>query len=108
MKNSRSIFAMVAIAFVIAIGAIAGTTANAAIVPTVGLGSAANYAILAGTPAITNTGATTIDRDVGIHPPAAQNLPSTSTSDPSDALTMFGVALAAVGILLLRRPIRQL
>jgi LPXTG-motif cell wall-anchored protein len=62
---------MVGIAFIIAIGAMGGTTANAAIVPTVGLGSAATYSILAGTPDITNTGATTIDRDVGIHPAAS-------------------------------------
>jgi hypothetical protein len=45
----------------------AGRTADAA-TPTVGLGSAAFYSVLAGTPAVTNTGATTIDRDVGIHP----------------------------------------
>jgi len=71
MKNSKAIVATVGIAFVIAIGAMAGSTANAAIVPTVGLGTAATYSILAGTPAITNTGATTIDRDVGIHPAAS-------------------------------------
>ena len=67
MKNSRAVIAMVGIAFVIAIGAMAGRTANAA-TPTVGLGTAATYSVLAGTPSITNTGATTIDRDVGIHP----------------------------------------
>jgi len=71
MSSSRAIIAMVGIAFVIAIGAMAGTAANAAIVPTVGLGTAATYSILAGTPSITNTGATTIDRDVGIHPAAS-------------------------------------
>jgi Ice-binding-like len=62
---------MVAIAFVIAIGAVAGTTANAAIVPTVGLGTAATFSVLAGTPSITNTGPTTIDRDIGIYPAAS-------------------------------------
>ena len=67
MKNSKRLVAMVAVAFVIAIGALAGRSANAA-TPTVGLGSAAFYSVLAGTPSITNTGATTIDRDVGIHP----------------------------------------
>ena len=71
MNNSRALIAIVGIAFVIAIGAMAGTAANAAIVPTVGLGTAATYSILAGTPSITNTGATTIDRDVGIHPAAS-------------------------------------
>ncbi|MEK6225314.1 MAG: ice-binding family protein [Chloroflexota bacterium] len=67
MNNSRAIVATIGIAFVIAIGAMAGTAANAAN-PPVGLGSAATYSVLAGTPSITNTGATTIDRDVGIHP----------------------------------------
>jgi type VI secretion system secreted protein VgrG len=71
MKNSKGLIAMVGIALVIAIGAMAGTAANAAIVPTIGLGTAATYSILAGTPSITNTGATTIDRDVGIHPAAS-------------------------------------
>jgi hypothetical protein len=71
MKNSRGIIAIVGIAFVLAIGAIAGTAANAAIVPTVGLGTAASFSVLAGTPVISSTGLTTIDRDVGIHPAAA-------------------------------------
>ena len=71
MNSSKTVVAMVAIAFVLAIGAMAGSSANAAIVPTVGLGSAASFSILAGTPAITNTGATTIDREVGIHPAAS-------------------------------------
>jgi LPXTG-motif cell wall-anchored protein len=62
--------AIIGIAFVMALGVIASASANAAN-PIVGLGSAANYSILAGTPAITNTGATTIDRDVGIHPAAS-------------------------------------
>jgi FtsH-binding integral membrane protein len=71
MRNSRAIIAMVGVTFVIAIGAIAGTAANAAIVPTIGLGTAASFSVLAGTPVISSTGLTTIDRDVGIHPAAA-------------------------------------
>lgn len=67
MKNYKAIVAMIGIALIIAIGALTGRTANAA-TPTVGLGTAAFYSVLAGTPAVTNTGATTIDRDVGIHP----------------------------------------
>ena len=70
MKNSRAVVAMVAIALVIAIGAMAGRTANAA-TTTVPLGTAGAFSILAGTPSITNTGATTIDRNVGIHPAAS-------------------------------------
>jgi len=70
MKNSRTLVAMVGLAFVIAIGAMVGSTANAAN-PTVGLGSAASFSVLAGTPSITNTGPTTIDRDVGIYPAAS-------------------------------------
>lgn len=70
MKNSKAVVAMVGIALIIAIGAMAGRTASAA-TPTVGLGTAASFSILAGTPAITNTGATTVNRDVGIHPAAS-------------------------------------
>jgi cell division septation protein DedD len=69
MKNTQAVVAMVSIAFVIAIGAMAGTSANAAIVPTVGLGTAANFSVLAYTK-VENTGPTTINRDVGIHPGA--------------------------------------
>jgi hypothetical protein len=70
MKNSRAWIAIVAIAFVIAIGGMAGQTARAA-TTTVPLGTAAPFSVLAGTPSITNTGPTTIDREVGIHPAAS-------------------------------------
>jgi hypothetical protein len=63
---------MVAIAFIIAIGAMAGQTASAA-TPSVGLGTAGNFSILAGTPDITNTGPTTVNKDLGIHPATAVN-----------------------------------
>jgi len=69
MKNSKIVAAMFGVALIITIGAMAGR-ANAA-TTTVGLGTAATFSILAGTPAITNTGATTIDRDIGIHPAAS-------------------------------------
>ena len=65
MKNSNRLVAMVAIAFVVAIGAMAGRSADAAGPPTINLGSAANFSVLAGS-AVTNTGPTTADRDVGV------------------------------------------
>src|SRR5688572_14925533 len=65
MKNSRAVVAMVAIALVVAIGAMAGRTANAAGPAAIDLGSAANFSVLAGS-AVTNTGPTTADRDVGV------------------------------------------
>ena len=65
MKNSRPIIALVGIAFIIAIGAMAGRTGNAAGPAPVNLGTAANFSVLAGS-AVTNTGPTTTDRDVGV------------------------------------------
>jgi hypothetical protein len=61
-----------AAAVCLAIGMLAaGQTALAAGPAPVGLGTAAAFAVLAGTPAITNTGPSTITGDVGIHPAAA-------------------------------------
>ncbi len=71
MIKSKAVAAIVGIALVVAIGAMAGRTANASHVAPVGLGTAGAFSILAGTPSITNTGATTIDRNVGIHPAAS-------------------------------------
>lgn len=64
--NSKAVVAIAAIALIIAIGALAGRTVNAA-TPAVGLGTAGTFSVLAGT-AVTNTGPTTVDRDVGVHP----------------------------------------
>ena len=66
--------ALLAAAMVVTLGIgmlAAGSTALAAGPVTVGLGTAAPFAVLAGTPAVTNTGASTISGDVGIAPALA-------------------------------------
>lgn len=60
-----------AIAVALAVGAVlVGRTSAGGLAP-VNLGTAAPFAVLAGTPAITNSGPTIITNDMGIHPAAA-------------------------------------
>jgi len=117
MTNPRAIVATIGIAFVIAIGAMAGRgTVSAAGPAPINLGTVANFSVLAGS-AVTNTGPITTDRDVGVWAgtfiagftgPPNGALPSTST-DPSGPLTVLGVALTGIGVLLLRgRTVRHL
>jgi type VI secretion system secreted protein VgrG len=60
------------------------------------LGSAENFAVLAGTPNITNTGTTTITGDVGIHPGAS----ITGQGPGADQITLTGAYYMADGIAL--------
>jgi hypothetical protein len=71
VRGARLLFSTgIAVALAIAMLA-AGQTANAAGLAPVGLGTAASFAVLAGTPKVSSTGATIITGDLGIHPAAA-------------------------------------
>ncbi len=79
----------VGIALILAIGALTAPLAFAA-APTVGLGTADSFAVLAGA-GITNTGPTTINGDVGSHPTTTQigftSVTLTGTNHFGDAVT---------------------
>jgi hypothetical protein len=59
------------ITLTLALGMIAAGTAYAAGPAPVNLGTAASYAVLAGTPSVTNTGSSFVGGDLGIHPAAS-------------------------------------
>jgi type VI secretion system secreted protein VgrG len=67
MDKKRALSALVGIALLVAIGAMGTPSANAAHLPTVGLGTAASFAVLAGS-GITNTGPSVINGDIGSFP----------------------------------------
>jgi Ice-binding-like len=67
----RTIARTTTIGFVALLAALIGTPINAMASTAPGLGTAANYAVLAGTPVISNTGATRISGSVGIAPAAS-------------------------------------
>lgn len=58
---------LIAFTMAAAVLLLAGNTANAAIVPTVPLGTSANYAVLAGS-TVTNTGPSTLNGSLGLSP----------------------------------------
>ena len=87
------IFAVVgAFAVIAAAPIVAGSNAGAAIVPTVGLGTSGNFAVLGGE-AVTNTGPTTMGMDLGVwpgssitgFPPGLVNAPGTTHTTDSVA-----------------------
>lgn len=70
--RSAQLLLSIGMACAMTIGALAaGRTVYAAGPVTVGLGNASGYAVLAGTPGITNTGSTVITGDIGIDPAAS-------------------------------------
>ena len=66
-KKTQALSGMLGVALILAVTAMGGPTANAAHLPTVGLGTADSFAVLAGS-GITNTGPSVINGDIGSYP----------------------------------------
>jgi len=93
MKNSRLVTGMVVTVLVLLISAmgIAGPAARAAHIPTVNLGTAASFAILAGT-GITNVPTSVISGDVGVSPTTGASI--TGFACPEVSGTIYTVDAA--------------
>jgi len=93
--RSRAPIATIGIALILAIGALVGSAAYAAGPPTVLLGTATSFAVLAGA-GITNTGPTTITGDVGSFPTTTQtgfaSVTLTGTNHAGDTVTQVAKA----------------
>ena len=68
MGKAKTLLGVTFIALILAIGALGGPTSNAAHLTPVGLGTADSFAVLAGTPNITNVPTSKITGDVGLSP----------------------------------------
>ena len=93
--------ALVALMMTTAVLLTTGTTANAAIVPTVSLGTSANYAVL-GASTVTNTGGSTLDGSLGLWPgtsitgfPPGRVLPPGATDTTNAAALQAQLGLTA-------------
>jgi hypothetical protein len=103
--------ALVALMMTMAVLLTTGTTAGAAIVPTVPLGTSANYAVL-GASTVTNTGGSTLDGSLGLWPgtsitgfPPGKVLAPATTDTTNAAALQAQLALTAAYVNAAGRPI---
>ncbi len=92
MSRSKASAAIATIALVLAIGSLAGVS-KAAGPTTVGFGTAASFAVLAGS-GISNTGSSVINGDIGSFPTSGGPL-----------IAALGIVLVGLGVAILRRPV---